>query len=263
MGKAKKHNKRENEKKNKNKKNKTRAEKVRSFLKNYFWILIIVPVLIELLKGGILSAIENHKPSHFFMIADLHTYVCGYVEDELIPIYWSNDAACTLLELSVSNGNEVTVDIKNIIIEVTDYKALNEFVVKNPVGGADLKEIFTWECNISPEKEKYYSTFTGTEQDRAEEMLKTSYVAVSPGDTGEFDVKIYPDTPGLYEIKATVEYTYKDRVEKKESKSKKFIFDPELELQMENVIGVQDEKKITAYGRLYRYGRTGRMYSQI
>jgi hypothetical protein len=47
------------------------------------------------------------------------------------------------------------------------------------------------------------------------------------------------------------------------NKSKKFIFDPELELQMENVIGVQDEKKITAYGRLYRYGRTGRMYSQI
>lgn len=64
-------------------------------------------------------------------------------------------------------------------------------------------------------------------------MSKTNYVAISPDDTGEFDVKIYPDTPGLYEIKATIEYTYKDRVEKKESKSKKFIFDPKNELQFE------------------------------
>ncbi len=238
MGKAKKQNDRKKDKikKDKNKidkKKKTFAEKVYIFLKNYFWLLIIVPVIVELLKGSILSAIENHKPSQLFMIADLHTYTSGYVDNESVPIYHSNEEACTLLELSVSNGNTVTVDIKNIIIEVIDYKDLNEIVVRNPVGGADLKEIFTWECSISPEKEKYYSTFIGTEQNHTENMLKTNYVAISPDDTGEFDVKIYPDTPGLYEMKATIEYTYKDRVEKKESKSKKFIFDPKHEVQFE------------------------------
>ena len=168
------------------------------------------------------------------------------------------DLACEDIKKSLTSSIDITVKPvdRNEFYDITENENGQEVSTAK-------KEIFTWECSISPEKEKYYSTFTGTEQDRAEEMLKTSYVAVSPGDTGEFDVKIYPDTPGLYEIKATVEYTYKDRVEKKESKSKKFIFDPELELQMENVIGVQDEKKITAYGRLYRYGRTGRMYSQI
>ncbi len=234
MGKREKRNKKKNEKNKNDMKQKTLAERARSFFKNYFWILIIVPVMIELLKGGILSAIEDHKPSRFFMIADLHSYSLGDVDNERIPIYTSNEEACTLLELSVSNGNKVTVDIKNIIIEVMDYKDLNAFVVKNPVGGADLKEIFTWECSISPEKQKYNSTFTGTKQNSTEEMSDINYVAISPDDTGEFDVKIYPDTPGLYEIKATMEYTYKDRVEKKDSENKKFIFDPNHELRIEN-----------------------------
>lgn len=238
MGKARKQNKRKseqnkNEKNKKDKKKKTLAEKVRSFLKNYFWILIMAPVIVELLKGGILSVFEDHKPSRFFMIADLYLYTSAEVENERIPMYHSNEETCAVLELSVSNGNQVTADIKNIIIEVVDYKGLDEFAAKNPVGGADLKDIFTWECGISPEKRKYVSTFIGTEQNPSEDMQGSGYVAVSPDDTGEFDVKIYPDTPGLYEIKAIVEYTYRDRIEKKESQSKKFIFDPGHELRFE------------------------------
>lgn len=199
------------------------------------WKYIVAPMIVTLLASWLIpSAVENNKPSEFYMMAHLHEYTGGYVNDEFIPIYSSNDYYCTLLELSVANGNKVTVDIKDIIVEVVNYKDLSEFIIKNPVGGADLKDVLSWSCNITPEKKEYHSIFLGTDQNNVEDISNMSYVSVSPDDTGEFDVKIYPDTPGLYEIKAIIEYTYKGEIAKKESENKRFIFDPNHEAMYEN-----------------------------
>lgn len=198
------------------------------------WEFLVAPIIVTLLATWIISVVEDSKPSKFFMMAHLHEYTGGYVNDEFIPIYSSNDDYCTLLELSVANGNKVTVDIKDIIVEVVNYKDLSEFIIKNPVGGADLKDVLSWSCSITPEKKEYYSIFLGTDQNSEEDISNMNYVAVSPDDTGEFDVKIYPDTPGLYEIKAIIEYTYKGKIVKKESESKRFVFDPNHEAEYKN-----------------------------
>ncbi len=208
--------------------------KVWNFVVTHLWLSIIAPTIVGILLCGIKIIIEKNESSQFFLSSHFHEYTGGYVDKEFIPIYHSNDEYYTLLELSVANGNEIAVDIKNIIIEVTDYKSIDEFVVEKPAGGANMKDILSWICNISPEKKEYYSLFVGANGNNTEDISRSKYIEISPHDTGEFAVKILTDMPGLYEIETLIEYTYKGRIERKESEKNKFIYDPNCEVKYDN-----------------------------
>lgn len=208
-------------------------KKIKHFCTHKLFLGIIIPIIVGVLIEVISFTIENkkeeNKPSSFSAIMNLHPYSIGIVEEENIPIYHSNEKYCTRMEISATNQNNVTVNIKNIIVEVMDYKGLNEIKIKGPTGGANEKEIFFWDCEITPEKDEYYSKYIGTDESSLEDISRTKYVEMQPDDSGEFVVKIRPDKPGLYEVKATIEYAYKNTIERKETKCGKFIFDPKHE----------------------------------
>ena len=97
--------------------------------------------------------------------------------------------------------------------------------MKNPTGGADIRQIYWWTCDITNEIGKYYANL------ESESKTDNEYSVIEYNDIEKNGVMIYPDTPGMYKIKIIVEYLLKNKIQTKKSDSMKFIYDPNHELK--------------------------------
>lgn len=98
-------------------------------------------------------------------------------------------------------------------MEVIDYKRLDKFTIENAAGGADA-DVYYWLCNISNEKKEYHSFYIGTEKDGKEDKSKESHLVVEAKGLEQIRVKLMPDTPGLYEVRGSLEYIYNGKRER-------------------------------------------------
>ncbi len=178
---------------------------------------------------------NTEKEEHVTLTGEMWAYIgSGDVENERINIYAGEEDTAPLYDFQLKNENNVTIDIKDIFIEVLDYKKFNEFIVKNAASGADLLDIIYWRCNITPEKRKYHVALTGTDENNTEDLSRTQYVSLKASDSGKFHLKIFPNTPGLYEAKVIIEYTsYENKTKEVVSENIKFIYDPYAEVVTE------------------------------
>lgn len=174
---------------------------------------------------------DTKKEEMVTLTGEMLGYFQGGIVDNENILKYSDDGYEPIYDFHLLNENGVTIDIQNIFIEVTDYKDFSEFILENPAGGADLLDIIYWQCNISPEKRRYHVALTGTDENNTEDLSGTQYVSIKASDSGEFYLKIFPDTPGLYEAKIIVEYTsYEGKTEEITSDNIKFIYDPNYEV---------------------------------
>lgn len=173
---------------------------------------------------------DQEKEEKVTLTGKMHEYVSGgVVEDEFVNMY-SDEGYEPVCDFQVLNENEITIDIENVFIEVLDYKDFSEFIVEYPRGGASLLEIIYWRVNINPELKKYSAILTGAEENNPNDVSDTEYVSIKASDSGKFKLKIFPDTPGMYEGRIIVEYTsYGGGIKEIKSKNVKFIYDPNHE----------------------------------
>lgn len=181
------------------------------------------------------------KKSDFYLHTEFNAYVAGDVNENRIPIYagmedYRQEYAPSLM-LSVTNKNEETANIKNVIVEVVDYKDFDQFTIINPSGGADEMTIYYWKCNISSDQQEYYAEYIGADKVDGENLSDQKYVAVKQNDAGELGLMVYPDKPGMYTIKAKVNYTFRDKVQSIESEEMQFVYDPNGEATYGPYIG--------------------------
>lgn len=202
-------------------------EKIKSIINN----VIVSGVVVAVGTAFILESCEENKPSDVPIISEFDAKEVGIVDNENIPIsYGGEDDSCVII--TITNKNDTPIDVKDIIVEVIDYKSLDEFIIENPVGGADAS-VYYWLCDISKDKKEYYSTYIGTEQDNKEDISGESHLVVEAKGLEQIRVKLRPDTPGLYEVRGSVEYIYNGKKEKEELKKEKFIYDPNNEANYE------------------------------
>lgn len=176
------------------------------------------------------EAIFN-KISKFYVTVSLesYAYASGTVDGKSIFIYSGTDIDyAPSVAMSVTNVNNFTVNIKSITVKVLDYRNIDDFVVENPVGGADERPIYRWKCEISDKLKEYKAIYESKENDSAEK-----YIAVESGDSGEFVIVLCPEKPGMYTIKVNTNYTFKNKIKTKKSKTMKFIYDPNHEMKIE------------------------------
>ena len=181
------------------------------------------------------------KKSDFYLHTEFNAYAAGDVNENRIPIYagteeYDQEYAPSLM-LSVTNKNEETANIKNVIVEVVDYKDFDQFTIINPSGGADEMTIYYWKCNISSEQQEYYAEYIGADNVDGESLSDQKYVAVKQNDAGELGLMVYPDKPGMYTIKAKINYTFRDKVQSIESEEMQFVYDPNREATYGPYIG--------------------------
>lgn len=170
---------------------------------------------------------EDNKKERVTLTGKMKGYWAGSVDGEWI-IIGKNGGTESYYESQLTNENNVTINIDNIMVKVLDYKSFNEFKVEDPAGGATLNDIFFWNCNIGPEKKYYNAIFIGTDEDNTKDLSREKYVSIEATDTGKLCVKMFPNTPGLYEIKIIIEYTsYNGELKTIGSENIKFIYDPE------------------------------------
>lgn len=158
-----------------------------------------------------------------------YAYASGTVDGKRIFIYSGTDIDyAPSIAMSVTNVNNFTVDIKNITVKVLDYRSIDDFVVEDPAGGAGERPIYRWECDISDKLKEYKAIYESKEDDSDEK-----YIAVESGDSGEFVIVLCPEKPGMYTIKVNTNYTFKNKIKTKKSKTIKFIYDPNHEMKIE------------------------------
>ena len=172
--------------------------------------------------------IRIKRPQVFFE-AKWDPYAQGYIGNEIVPVFAGNknksqELAPTVL-CTLTNKNEETICIENIIVEVVSYMPLDDLEMKNPAGGADRRKIYWWNCDITNEPGNYYAKATDEKNDSDSE-----YSAIKYNDIEKEGVMISTDIPGMYEIKVIAEYVFRDKMQSKESDSMKFIYDPNREL---------------------------------
>lgn len=167
-----------------------------------------------------ISNLEENNEKKIKVDSVIDAYAAGKVNGESISIYPKTDELEyePTVRLSMTNRNDFTTDIKNVIVEVVEYKAPDEFEIELPSGGADVRPIQQWKCDISNEKKEYQAVYMSDNKD------SENYVCIEAGDTGEFNVVICPDTEGLYCIKVHVEYTFMGKIRTKTTDKIKFVF---------------------------------------
>lgn len=150
-------------------------------------------------------------------------YAVGRVDRELVPLYVAKSELeyLPIIRLSLTNRNDFTINIKEITVEVLKYRSPDEFTVESPTGGADERSIQQWRCNISTEEQEYVAVYMGSGDE--ENDATGRYVSIAAGDSGEFNVVICADTPGLYSIKVNVNYTFKEKIKTKSTCEMKFV----------------------------------------
>lgn len=132
-------------------------EKVKAFFKHPTILEIIVGTIVVVAGGAILLSYEEKKPSVVFVNSGFDAKQVGDVDNETIPIsYGGEDDSC--ISLVITNENATPIDISDIVVEVIDYKGLDEFTVENLAGGAD-ESVYYWLCDISNEKKEYHSIY--------------------------------------------------------------------------------------------------------
>lgn len=202
---------------------KEKIEKIKKIMEH----ALVSGIIVAVVSGFILNYYEENKPSDVPIISGFDAKQVGVVANESIPIsQGEGDDSC--IEITITNKNNTPVDISDIIMEVTDYKSLDEFTITNTAGGADEK-VYYWICDISKEKKEYYSTYVGTEKDSEEDKSGESHLVVEAKGLEQIRVRLNPDTPGLYEVKGSIEYVYNGKKEREELKNEKFIYDPNYE----------------------------------
>lgn len=149
----------------------------------------------------------------------------GYVNGEMVTLfgeYWE-----PLIVLFLTNETDVTISLVNMSVEVLDFKSFDEFVVRGAVGGADLLDIIYCSCYISPEIGKYAVNILGTDPNSTADISERKYVSIDQAEGGRFNVRLFPDTPGLYVCKVLVEYVSQNgNIETAASQNMKFVYDP-------------------------------------
>ena len=143
-------------------------EKIKSVINKVKNDVILAGIIIAVVSGIILKYWEENKPSEVLMFSGFDVKQNGKIDNEWIPIsYGGGDDSC--IAITITNKNDTPIDINDIIMEVIDYKSLNEFTIENMAGGAD-ESIYYWLCNISNEKKEYHSTYLGDEKDGNDDM---------------------------------------------------------------------------------------------
>lgn len=169
----------------------------------------------------------------FYINANVEPYTQGKIGKKTISIFAGKKEIdpeyCPLINLSITNENRSTADVKQIKIEVCDYKDIDEFIVESPAGGAEERDIKEWECSISNQiNTTYNAIYIGNEKVAA----NNKYICIPAGDSGEFELLVYPDRSGLYEIRVIVEYTFKSKIRSIRSSKMEFVFDPNGEINI-------------------------------
>ena len=108
---------------------------------------------------------DNNDIENIAVDSYLDMYAVGLVDGESIPRYAPGVKELEYVptvRLSVTNRNDFTIDIKEITVEVLDYKSPDEFIFEPRAGGADERPVHQWKCNISNVAQEYSATYIGT-----------------------------------------------------------------------------------------------------
>lgn len=171
----------------------------------------------------------QEKEEHVAITGEMNAYVtCGQVDGEVINMYPDKERGFPICDFDITNENDVSITIKDVFVDVKDYKNFDEFVVKKPAGGASIVKMIFWSCDISPEKDRYRAMLLGDNENSNEDMSGTECVKIDHADSGQFKIKIFPDAPGLYVTDIIVEYaSYNGETKEITLPDMKFIYDPE------------------------------------
>ena len=193
-------------------------------------IVTLVMPLLSIIPNNLIQQFYDLKlkKTHVFLEAQLDVYAQGYINDEIVPVFAGNrdrlPEYAPTVKCTLTNKNEETICVENIAVEVASYTPLDGLEMENPVGGADVRQIYWWTCEITDEVGNYYAKLE--DESRQDE----EYSVIEYNDIEKNGVMIYPDTPGMYEIKIVVEYLFRNKTQTKKSESMKFIYDPNDEL---------------------------------
>lgn len=175
------------------------------------------------------------KEEHVTIAGKMNRYVTwGEVDGEEINMYPDKERGFPICDFDITNENDIVITIKDVFVEVTDYKSFDEFIVKYPVGGASMVKMIFWSCDISPEKDRYRAILLGDDENNEEDLSGIECAKIEDFDSGQFKIKIFPDTPGLYVTNIIVQYTsYDGEIKEIMLPNMKFIYDPNLEANID------------------------------
>jgi hypothetical protein len=109
------------------------------------------------------------------------------------------DSHDLIINFDITNPNQSDMRIKDIYIEVLEYKSINyseNYHIKSP--GVTRKYF----CDIQPEKKQY----------RCVNLNKdTDYIKLACNELENFGININTVYPGIYKIRVLVEYSVADR----------------------------------------------------
>lgn len=168
---------------------------------------------------------DNDDIANVAVDSSLDMYAVGQVDGEAISIYATGVGELEYVptvRLSVTNRNDFTIDIKEITVEVLNYKSPDEFTIESPAGGADERPVQQWRCDISNVEQEYPAKYIGTVNAENSDTDK-NYVCVEAGDTGEFNVAMCSDIAGLYSVEVNIKYNFKGEVKTETTDEMKFI----------------------------------------
>lgn len=178
---------------------------------------------------------RREKEEHVTITGKMNKYVTwGEVDGEEINMYPDKERGFPICDFDITNENDIAITIKDVFVEVTDYKSFDEFIVKYPVGGASMVKLIFWSCDISPEKDRYRAILLGDDQNNEDDLSGIECAKIEDSDSGQFKIKIFPDTPGLYATNIIVEYaSYDGEIKEITLPNMKFIYDPNSEANID------------------------------
>lgn len=182
---------------------------------------------------------KREKEEHVTITGEMNKYVTwGEVDGEEINMYPDKERGFPVCDFDITNENDIAITIKDVFVEVTDYKSFDEFIVKYPAGGASMVKMIFWSCDISPEKDRYQAILLGDDQNNEEDLSGIECAKIEDSDSGQFKIKIFPDTPGLYATNIIVKYaSYDGEIKEITLSNMKFIYDPNSEANIDGSYG--------------------------
>lgn len=170
--------------------------------------------------------LESTDTENMAVDSSFDMYAAGTVNGERIPMYVAGTddlEHVPTVRLSVTNRNDFSIDIKEITVQVLDYKSLDEFAIISSAGGEDERPVQQWKCDISNAEQEYLATYIGTTDDTDGDADKRYVCGVATGDTGEFNVAICSDIAGLYSVEVNLKYNFRGKTKTETTDEMQFI----------------------------------------
>ena len=88
--------------------------------------------------------LESTDTENMAVDSSFDMYKAGTVNGERIPMYVAGTddlEHVPTVRLSVTNRNDFSIDVKEITVQVLDYKSLDEIAIISPAGGEDERPV--------------------------------------------------------------------------------------------------------------------------